>query len=312
VVSVDLRAFLEPQQGASYDQQVTMAKAVEEAGYQGFFRSDHFLAMGGDGLPGPTDAWVALGAIARETSRVRLGTLLTSATFRHPGMLAVQVAQVDAMSAGRVELGIGAGWYEEEHRAYGIPFPPIGERFDRLEEQLEVVTGLWTTPLGARFDHDGRYWRLVDSPALPKPVQAPRPPVIIGGYGPRRTPALAARFGDELNVPFGSPAVTDQQFSRVRAACTAQGRDPGALVYSVAIIVCCGEQEADVERRAAAIGRPVEDLVANGAAGTPEQVAEKLAEYAAIGATRAYLQLLDVDDLEHVRLIAERVAPLLP
>lgn len=309
---MELRAFLEPQQGASYDQQVTMAKTVEAAGFDGFFRSDHFLTMGGDGLPGPTDAWLTLGAVARETTRVRLGTLLTSATFRHPGMLAVQVAQVDAMSTGRVELGIGAGWYEDEHRAYGVPFPPTGERFDRLEEQLEVITGLWGTPLGEQFDHTGRHYRLERSPALPKPVQSPRPPLILGGYGAKRTPQLAARFGDEFNVPFGSTEVTEEQFSRVRAACTSQGRDPEALVFSVAIIVCCGERESDVARRAGAIGRPVEDLVANGAAGTPEQVAEKLAGFAGIGATRAYLQLLDVEDLDHVRLIAERVAPLLP
>lgn len=309
---MELRAFLEPQQGASYDQQVTMAKTVEDAGYQGFFRSDHFLAMSGDGLPGPTDAWLTLAAVARETSRVRLGTLLTSATFRQPGMLAVQVAQVDAMSAGRVELGIGAGWFEEEHQAYGLPFPPVGERFDRLEEQLEVITGLWATPMGDRFDHAGRHYTLARSPGLPKPVQAPRPPVIIGGYGPRRTPALAARFGDEFNVPFGSTSVTKEQFSRVRAACIDTGRDPDSLVYSVAIVVCCGEGEHEVERRAAAIGRPVAELTANGAAGTPEQVAAKLTEFAGIGATRVYLQLLDVNDVEHVRLIAERVAPLLP
>lgn len=309
---MELRAFLEPQQGASYDQQVTMAKAVEDAGYQGFFRSDHFLAMSGEGLPGPTDAWLTLAAVAQETSKLRLGTLLTSATFRHPGMLAVQVAQVDAMSAGRVELGIGAGWFAEEHQAYGIPFPPVSERFDRLEEQLEVITGLWTTPIGGRFDHAGRYYQLSRSPALPKPVQAPRPPVIIGGYGPRRTPALAARFGDEFNVPFGGTVVTKEQFSKVRAACIDSGRDPGSLVYSVAIVVCCGEGEHEVERRAAAIGRPVAELAANGAAGTPEQVAAKLAEFAGIGASRVYLQLLDVDDLDHVRLIAERVVPLLP
>src|SRR6202789_1534777 len=141
-----LRIFVEPQQGATYEQLLAVAQTTEECGFDAFFRSDHYLAMGGDGLPGPTDAWVTLGALARETSRIRLGTMVTSATFRLPGPLAVAVAQVDAMSAGRVEFGLGTGWYQAEHRAYGIPFPPTKERFERLAEQLAVITGLWSTP----------------------------------------------------------------------------------------------------------------------------------------------------------------------
>src|ERR1700679_2715376 len=199
-----LRIFVEPQQGATYEQLLAVAQTTEECGFDAFFRSDHYLAMGGDGLPGPTDAWVTLGALARETSRVRLGTLLTSATFRLPGPLAITVAQIDAMIGGRVELGLGAGWFEDEHRAYGIPFPSTGERFDRLEEQLEIVTGLWETPAGSTFSFAGKHYQLAGSPALPKPSQQPRPPVLIGGGGPRRTPALAARFADEFNAAFAS------------------------------------------------------------------------------------------------------------
>src|SRR5687768_5555912 len=195
--------FTEPQQGAGYDDQLTFAQAAERLGFDGFFRSDHYLHMGdGDPYPGPTDAWTTLAGLARETSRIRLGTLVSSATFRHPGILAIQVAQVDAMSGGRVELGLGAGWYEQEHKAYAIPFPPTAAaRMDRLEEQLQVVTGLWSTPETERFNFAGKHYTLTDSPALPKPVQRPHPPVIVGGGGPRRTPRLAAQYANEFNAP---------------------------------------------------------------------------------------------------------------
>ena len=170
---MQLRIFTEPQQGASYDQLLAVARAAEAHGFDAFFRSDHFLAMGTDGMPGPTDAWVTLGALAVQTERIRLGTLVTSATFRLPGPLAIQVAQVDQMSGGRVELGIGAGWYEAEHKAYGIPFPSLGDRFERLDEQLAIVTRLWKNPVGARFSFSGKHYQIADSPALPKPAQAP-------------------------------------------------------------------------------------------------------------------------------------------
>src|SRR5580692_5295052 len=206
-----LRIFVEPQQGASYAQQLAVAQAAEALGFDAFFRSDHFLAMGGDGLPGPTDSWVTLGGIARETERIRLGTLVTSATFRLPGLLAVQVAQVDAMSGGRVELGLGAGWYDAEHSAYGVPFPATHERMERLEEQYAILTGLWGTPEDETFSFDGRHYHLKDSPALPKPVQRPHPPLIVGGHGPKRTPRLAATYASEFNLPFASVADTDAQ-----------------------------------------------------------------------------------------------------
>jgi F420-dependent oxidoreductase-like protein len=305
---MDLRVFTEPQQGASYDDLLAVARVTEECGFDAFFRSDHYLKMGSmTGLPGPTDAWVTLAGLARETTRIRLGTLLTAATFRLPGPLAVAVAQVDAMSGGRVELGLGAAWYEQEHLAYGIPFPAVGERFDRLEEQLAVITGLWGTPEGETFSFAGRHYTLTDSPALPKPVQRPGPPVVIGGHGPRRTPALAARFGAEMNVPFAQVERCVEQFALADAACEAIGRDPATLIYSSALVLCCGSDEAELARRAGAIGRQVAELRENGLAGTPEEVVEKIATYAAAGASRVYLQVMDLSDLDHLRLVASEV-----
>ena len=306
---MELRIFTEPQQGATYDQLLRMAKAAEDLGFGAFFRSDHYLAMGTDGLPGPTDAWTTLAGLARETSTIRLGTLMTSATFRHPGPLAIQVAQVDQMSGGRVELGLGAGWYEDEHTAYGIPFPDTKERFEVLEEQLAVITGLWETASGDRFSHAGQHYTITDSPALPKPVQRPRPPVLIGGTGKRRTPALAARYADEFNLPFVSQEVTSEQFGRVRKACQDIGRDPDELTYSNALVLCCGATDADVRRRADAIGRDTDDLRANGLAGTPAEVVDRIGQYAELGAQRIYLQTLDLDDLDHLELVASEVLP---
>ena len=304
-----LRIFVEPQQGASYDQQVRVAQAAESSGFDAFFRSDHFLAMGGDGLPGPTDAWLTLGGIARETDRIRLGTMVTSATFRLPGLLAVQVAQVDDMSGGRAELGLGAGWYDAEHTAHGVPFQPLAERFERLEEQLAILTGFWDTPVGQTFDFDGRHYQLKDSPGLPKPVQKPHPPLIVGGGGPKRTPRLAATFADEFNIPFSSVADTEAQFTRVRTACREKGRDAGTLRLSAAQTVCCGANEAEVERRAANIGRKADELRANGVAGTPDEVVARLQEFAGVGAESVYLQVLDLEDLDHIALISEEVLP---
>ncbi|MCX4515003.1 LLM class F420-dependent oxidoreductase [Streptomyces sp. NBC_01619] len=302
---MDLRIFTEPQQGASYDTLLTVAKATEDLGFDAFFRSDHYLSMGSaDGLPGPTDAWITLAGLARETSRIRLGTLMTAGTFRLPGVLAIQVAQVDQMSGGRVELGLGAGWFEEEHKAYGIPFPK--EKFARLEEQLAVVTGLWGTETGKTFSHDGTYYTLQDSPALPKPVQQ-RIPVLIGGHGATRTPRLAARYADEFNIPFASLEDTERQFGRVRAAAEEAGRTPDDLVYSNALVVCAGRDDAEVARRAAAIGRDVDELKANGLAGSPAEIVDKIGRYAAAGSSRIYLQILDLDDLDHLELLSSQV-----
>ena len=307
---MDLRIFVEPQQGASYDQQLAVAQRAEQLGFGAFFRSDHYLRMGdGSALPGPTDSWVTLGAIARETSTIRLGTLVTSATFRHPGPLAIAVAQVDEMSNGRVELGLGAGWFDDEHRAYGIPFPPLGERFDRLEEQLAIITGLWGTPDGEHFSNDGAIWPIVDSPALPKPVQDGGPPIVIGGFGPRRTPALVARYAHEYNVPFADVDTTRVLQTNIDRACAEVDRDPSEVIRSAAQVVCCGRGDTEVARRAAAIGREPGELAENGLSGTPAQLVEKLDRFARIGMATIYLQVLDMDDLEHLDLLAAEVLP---
>ena len=305
---MDFRVFLEPQQGATYDDQVAVAKTAESLGFSAFFRSDHYLAMSGNGLPGPTDPWVTLAGIARETSSIRLGTLVTSATFRHPGPLAISVAQVDAMSGGRVEFGIGAGWFEAEHRAYAIPFPALGERFDRLEEQLEIITGMWSTPVGETFNHAGTYYPVTDSPALPKPVQRPHPPIIIGGGGAKRTPALAARFAAEFNLAFPTLEFAVAQLDRVRDAVDKAGRATDDIIYSAAFAACAGEDEAQITRRADAIGREVDELRANTPlVGTPAEIVDRLGPFAEAGVQRVYLQLLDASDLDHLELFASEV-----
>jgi alkanesulfonate monooxygenase len=305
---MDLRIFTEPQQGASYDTLLAAARATEAAGFSAFFRSDHYLKMGdASGLPGPTDAWITLAGLARETESIRLGTLVTAATFRLPGPLAISVAQVDQMSGGRVDLGIGTGWYDDEHTAYGIPFPPLKERFEILEEQLEILTGLWRTPAGEAFDFDGRHHTVSGSPALPKPAQDGGPPIIIGGGGPRKTPSLAARFASEFNLPFAPKDVWVTQRARVQDACRDVDRDPDELTYSVALVVCVGEDEAEIARRAASIGREVDELRENGVCGTPAEAAARLQEWGEAGAERVYLQVLDLDDLDHIELLGRDV-----
>ena len=303
-----LRIFTEPQQGADYDTLLRVAKATEDLGFDAFFRSDHYLKMGGaSGLPGPTDAWVTLGALARETSRIRLGTLMTAATFRLPGPLAISVAQVDQMSGGRVDFGFGAGWYEAEHSAYAMPFPALGERFDRYEEQLAIITGLWGTADGEKFEFSGKYYTVTDSPALPKPAQRPGPPVLIGGGGKRRTPQLAARYAAEFNLPFAPAEATAAAFGRVRDAVAAAGRAPDSMIYSVAQTVACGRTPAEVARRAEAIGRDLDQLRNDGLAGSPAEIADKISAFAELGAQTLYLQVLDLHDLDHLELLAELI-----
>ena len=308
---MELRVFTEPQQGASYDTLLAFARTSEELGFDAFFRSDHYLKMGNvSGLPGPTDAWITLAALARETKTLKLGTLMTSATFRLPGPLAISVAQVDEMSGGRVELGIGTGWYDTEHSAYGIPFgSSFNERFERLQEQLEIITGLWETPTGESFSFEGNHDQVVDSPALPKPVQKPRPPIIIGGFGPKRTPRLAARYADEFNVPFAPINIVEERVRAVREACEKLQRDPSSIVMSAAMVVCVGADEAEFVRRAEAIGRPPDQLRTGGVGGTPEDALAFLAKLADAGITRTYLQFLDLSDHDHLRLVATEVMP---
>ncbi|WP_017935185.1 LLM class F420-dependent oxidoreductase [Nocardioides sp. Iso805N] len=309
---MELRIFTEPQQGATYDDLITLAQEAERLGFGAFFRSDHYLKMGDvTGEPGPSDAWITLAGIARETSTIRLGTLVTSATFRHPGPLAVTVAGVDQMSGGRVDFGLGAGWFEQEHQAYGIPFPATGERFDRLEEQLELITGLWAAE--GSYDFAGEHYQLVESPALPKPVQRSGHrgtiPVVVGGHGKKRTPALAAAYADEFNVPFADVEATRTQFGRVARAVEAAGRDAASMTYSAAQVLCVGADEAELERRATAIGRDKDELRENGLAGTPDEVIGKIKAFEGAGAVRLYLQVLDLTDLDHLRLVARDVMP---
>jgi F420-dependent oxidoreductase-like protein len=305
---VDIGLFVAPQQGASYHDQLLAARAAEGSRFSDFVRSDHYLGFGESGLPGPTDSWVTLAGLARETERIRLGTMVSSATFRLPGPLAITVAQIDAMSNGRVVLGLGAGWSEEEHRAYGIPYPPLRERFERLDEQLAIVKGLWTTPVGSTFDFIGRHYQIAQSPALPKPVQQPHPPIVVGGTGAKRTPALAARYADEFNLPpFQGTVATRAAFERVRAACETAGRDPATLALSVTLTTVCGSDRSEVERRGS-VSPPqyaMADLV-----GLPAEVAEQLAQYTALGATRAYLRILDLHDLDQIALLGTAVLPL--
>jgi F420-dependent oxidoreductase-like protein len=304
------RIFTEPQEGATYLDQLAVARLAEELGFDAYFRSDHYISFTfGDGLPGPTDAWITLAGLARDTTTLRLGTLVSPVTFRLPGPLAISVAQVDAMSGGRVELGLGAGWNDREHAAYGIPFPDTGARFDQFEEQLAIITGLWATPEGEQFSFAGEHYSVDSSPALPKPVQRPGPPVVIGGFGAKRTPRLAAQYASEFNVAFAPPESFPEIADRVRAACEAIGRDPATLPTSIANTVVCGVDEAEVARRAAAIGRDVATARLAHLAGTPAEVIDRIGLYRDAGAETVYFQVLDLHDLDHLRLLAAEVVP---
>jgi F420-dependent oxidoreductase-like protein len=297
---MQLRVMTEPQQGGTYDDILRVAQQAERLGFDAFFRSDHLQRIGsGDPGPGSTEAWVTLAGLARETTSIRLGTMVSSATFRRPGMLAMSVATVDAMSGGRVELGLGGGWFETEHRSFGIPFPSVGDRFDALEEQLAVITGLWSTPTGETFSFAGSHVTLRDSPALPKPVQTPRVPIIVGGVGKVRTPRLAARFADEFNMPpYKDLPSTARQFALVRAACESAGRDPSSLVLSTAQPFIIGANDAEVRRKAAAQGADLDEARTHGLCGTPSEIVDKLGRLEDLGSTRTYLQLETLYDTE--------------
>lgn len=302
--------FTEPHLGATYGDQLAFAQTAERLGFDGYFRSDHYLGNLGDGMPGPTDAWTTLAGLARETTRIRLGTLVSAVTFRHPGILAIQVAQVDEMSDGRVELGLGAGWFEGEHRAYGIPFPK--RRFDLLEEQLQIVTGLWKTELGGTYDFAGAHYTLENSPALPKPVQSPVP-LIVGGGGPRRTPQLAARFATEYNVGFPTDEQIRERIGNLHAACERVGRDPATVKLSIAMSTFAGPDDATVDRRARAVGKTL-DEVRDGVniVGGPDEIGAQVARYRELGIERVYFQVLDLSDVEHVEYLGTEVLPTLP
>jgi F420-dependent oxidoreductase-like protein len=301
---VDFRIFTEPQNGATYDEQLALALTAERLGFDAYFRSDHYLSMRPESGVGPTDSWVTLAGLARETSTIRLGTLVTSATFRWPGLLAIQVAQVDAMSGGRVELGLGTGWFEREHTAYGVPFPE--RRFGPFAEQLEIVTGLWASD--GPYSFHGEHYELTDAPGLPKPVQSP-PPVIIGGSGPKRTPELAARYAQEFNSWYAPPVTLAARIARVHAACEAIDRDPASLVLSIAGTTVVGPDAAVLDRRAAAAGQDPARVREAGFGGTASEVADRLGELRDAGVTRVYFQVLDFADHDQVEYLAAEVLP---
>jgi F420-dependent oxidoreductase-like protein len=308
-----LRIFTEPQQGASYDQLLTYARSAEAGGFDAFFRSDHVLKMGSaSGLPAATDAWITLAGLARDTSTIRLGTLVTPVTFRQPGMFTVAAAQVDQMSGGRVEIGLGAGWYEQEHQAFGLAFPAITERYDLLEDQLEILHGTWSAGTGETFTFNGRTCSVQIEADTVRPAQQPLPPIVLGGQGRSRSARLAASYASEYNTAFVPVPAMKEVHDRIRRACEGAGRDPATMTYSVGQVVCCGQTESEISRRAAAIGRDVSELRENGLAGTPAEILEKLGRFSESGADRFYLQMLDLSDLDHLELIAEQVLPHAP
>ena len=305
-----LRIFIEPQQGATYEQQVRMAQKAEALGFDAFFRSDHYLTMGGDGLPGPTDAWVTLAGLARETDAHPPGHTRHLGHVPAAGDLAITVAQVDAMSGGRVELGLGAGWFDGEHEAYGVPFPPLGERFERLEEQFAILTGMW--------DYSGRARSSTSRGSTTRSRTARRCPSRYsnrtrrsssGGGGPTRTPRLAATYAAEFNLPFSSLADTEAQFIRVRAACEQRAVTQARCASRRPRWCAAAPTRPRSRARPPSIGRKAEELRTNGAAGTPDEVVARLQAFGLIGAETIYLQVLDLDDLEHVELIAHEVLP---
>ena len=308
-----LRIFTEPQQGASYDQLLTVAQTAQDCGFDAFFRSDHVLKMGSvSGLPAATDAWITLAGLARDTTTIRLGTLVTPVTFRPIGMFAVTAAEVDQMSGGRVEVGLGAGWFDAEHQAFGLPFPAVNERYDLLEDQLAILHGAWTAPAGATFELTGKTCAVSIAADTIRPHQRPHPPIVLGGQAGPRSARLAATYADEYNSAFVPAETMREIHDRIRKACEDAGRNPSTLVYSAAQVVCCGQDEDEIARRAKAIGREVAELRENGLAGTPAEVLDKLGRFAEHGAERFYLQVLDLTDLDHLRLIAEEVLPHAP
>ena len=304
----------EPQQGLSYDEILAAARTAEEAGLEAFFRSDHYASFpGGAGKP-TTDAWATLAGLARETSTIRLGTLVSPVTFRLPGNLAKVVQTVDEMSGGRVEAGFGAGWNEEEHEQLGLAFPDIGERFDMLEEQMAIIHGLWTEPDGWSFE--GEHWQLRGSKRHGDVARGGRrhPHVLFGGRGGPRLARLVARYGDEFNLTSASADEAPEAFARVRTACEKVGRDPGEVVYSAMTGVLVAETESDLEARVADLLAELGQSAADGQAwlaerrqrwiiGTPDEAMGRVRALEATGTQRIMLQDFVPRDLDHIRLM---------
>jgi F420-dependent oxidoreductase-like protein len=306
--------MIEGQEDVTWDDWVALALACERSGLEGLFRSDHYLSGDGRVGRGSLDAWTSLAAIAVHTERIRLGTMVSPVTFRHPSLLARCAVTVDHISGGRAELGLGAGWYELEHEAFGFPFPPLRERMELLEEQLEIVRGQWERP---EFSFEGRHHRLDRATALPKPVQS-RMPLIVGGEGRPRSVAAAVRFADEYNAVFGDAGACRTLRGDLDAACREHGRDPGSIVLSIMTTCVIGRDESELAERAGRLAAAfwpdlsaAELLERNRSewiAGTVEQVRERLAELEAAGVDRVMLQHLDHRDLDAVELIGAELA----
>lgn len=307
------RIFTEPQEGATYDDQLAVARLAEELGFDAYFRSDHYISFTfGDGMPGPTDAWTTLAGLARDTSTLRLGTLVSPVTFRHPSELAKLVTAADHVSGGRVEVGIGAGWHDREHAAYGFPFPPLGQRMQMLEEQLEIVHGHWAP---GPFSFSGRHYALEALDAQPKPV-AGRPHVLMGGDAGPRAARLAARWADEYNTVYPSLDEVRERRERIAAACEAAGREP--ILFSVMTGVLVAADEATLRVRARALAEEqgtdpdparLREEQPAWIVGTAEQAVEQLAALREAGAARVMLQHLAHRDLDMIAFIGDELAP---
>jgi F420-dependent oxidoreductase-like protein len=309
----------EPQQGLTYAEIRDVTRAAERAGFEAFFRSDHYASFPGEaGLP-TTDAWTTLAGLARETEQINLGVLVSPVTFRLPGNLAKVVSTVAEMSNGRVELGVGAGWNELEHQQHGLAFPPTGERFEMLEEELAILHGLWTEPDGWSFS--GHHWQVSDARFYPKP-KAPagrrHPNILVGGDGGPRMARLVAEYADEFNLTSAAVSRATEAFARVRGACEKIGRDPAEVTYSAMTGVLVGRDEAEVQRRVGelmhAVGRGdgdadewLADRRQRWVMGTPAQARERVAAFAAAGVERLMLQTFLPRDLEMVELLGEAV-----
>ena len=309
--------MIEGQQGVTWKRWLALAEAAERLGFEGLFRSDHYFSSGGVGGRGSTDAWGLLAALAARTERIRLGTLVSPVTFRLPSVLAKNAATVDEVSGGRVEIGMGAGWWTEEHTQFGIPFPPTRERFEMLEEQLEIVHRLLTED---RFSFEGTHYSLADAECFPKPVQRPRPPIVVGGKKVGTwMQRLIGAWADEFNTVGGSPGEIRERFGRARDGVAAAGRDPDTLVTSMMTwcFVAPTEDEyvAKLERArsldptAGPFDEYRADIEADCIVGTPERAAETLSKYAAAGVQRIMLNHELYDDVEMLELLATQVFP---
>ena len=309
--------MLEPQEGGTYEEMLALARRAERLGFGGFFRSDHYHPMNVPLESWATDCWATLAGLARDTERIRLGSMVSPMTFRHPSEFAKVVATIDQMSGGRIEVGMGVGWFEKEHVAFGLPFPPTKERVDRFEESLEVCTRLWAD---GPASFEGKLFQLKDAPGYPKPAQRPHPPIIIGGGGPRRTPALAARFADEFNVFGGDVGVFVERKQRVVAACEKIGRDPSSIRFTWAGPTVVGTDERDLRRRSQGrldynnqkddVGEWIESMRSHGMfIGTLEQLAEQIGALKEAGCSRWYFQFVPVDDDGMLEIIVDELAP---